>query len=396
MSTADFQKMASALSGSGRDAPADLPPVQNVTVLGAGPEAQAIACQCLSEGANVVMFSAYRAELEPLRAAGAVSVRGAGPVGNYQIDQDGVPSIQLTAELDEAVNHADVIFVTGPVLKQRTYSLVLAGHLRDDQIIVIAPGRSLGAVEMVWNLRVGGNTTNVSVVEPGALPWWVHKQGSVLHLSAIGPARCGVLPGSNQRVLTALKTYLPNLVPAANVIESGFCDASGFIEAAALMLGSAAMPPGGPDLPVGGVPLEEQATFCNLIGDHHRSAMRAMADERRQVAARWGVRNLPANTEWYELNAGAASGDGARPVPPQDQAIGLVRCAVVGSLVPLVSAANVANVDVPTTQAMISIACAVLGGDLLNAGRRLENIGVVSAELDDARRTLEAIAAGEA
>ncbi len=396
MSTADFQRMTSALAGTRSDSPGDLPSVQKVTVLGAGAEAQAIACQCLSEGAEVLMFSAYRAELEPLRSAGAVSVRGAGPVGNYQFDQADTPSIRLTSELDEAVSHAEVIFVTGPVLKQRTYSLVLAGHLTDGQILVIAPGRSLGALEMAWNLRVGGNTTRVSIVEPGALPWWVTKQGSTLNLSVIGPARCGVVPGSNQRVLAALQSYLPNMVPAANVLESGFCDASGFIEVAALMLGGPAMPAGGPDLPVGAVALDEQATFRNLIGDNHRAAMRSMAEERRKVAARWGVRTLPDNKEWYDLNVGTDSGEGSRPVPNHDEAVALVRCAVIGSLVPLVSAAAVADVEVPTTQAMISTACAVLGGDLLNAGRRLESIGLTAGNLDDARRALEAMAAGDA
>ena len=396
MSTADFQKMTSALAGDKRGPLTDLPPVEKVTVLGAGVEAQAIACMCLSEGADVLMFSAYRAELEPLRTAGGISVRGEGPVGNYQIDQEGVPSIRLTSELDAAVDHADVIFVTGPVLKQRTYSLVLAGHLKEGQILVIAPGRSLGAVEMAWNLRVGGNTTNVSIVEPGQLPWWVTKDGNTLSLSAIGPAKCGVIPGGSQQVLAALQPYLPNMVPAPNVIDSGFSDASGFIEVGALMLGGPAMPPGGPELPVGGVPLESQATFRNLIGEHHRRVMRAMAAERREVAAKWGVRTVPENKELYELNTGAHSGEGSRPVPTHEQAVALVRCAVIGSLVPLLSAANIAGVAAPTTEAMVSTACAVLGGDLLNAGRRLEAIGIPSGNLDDARRALEAIAAGEA
>ena len=396
MSTADFQKMASALSGDKRGPISDLPSVQKVTVLGAGVDAQAMACLCLSEGADVLMFSAYRAELEPLRSSGGISVRGEGPVGNYQIDQDAVPSIKLTSELDAAVDHADVIFVTGPVLKQRTYSLVLAGHLKEGQIIVIAPGRSLGAIEMAWNLRVGGNTTNVSIVEPGQLPWWVSKEGNTLSLSAIGPAKCGVVPASNQRVLTALKPYLPNMVAAPNVIDSGFSDASGFIEVAALMMGGPAMPPGGPELPVGGVPLAENNTFRNMIGENHRAVMRAMSAERRAVAARWGVRSIPENKDLYDLNVGTASGAGARPVPTHEHAVHLVRCAVIGSLVPLISAANIADVEVPNTQAMVSTACAVLGGDLLNAGRRLDAIGIPGNNLDDARRALEAIAQGDA
>ena len=70
------------------------------------------------------------------------------------------------------------------------------------------------------------------------------------------------------------------------------------------------------------------------------------------------------------------------------------RCAVIGSLVPFASAAALAGVAVPVTQSMISLACTVLGGDLLNAGRRLDGIGLTAESLDDARRTLDAIAEG--
>jgi len=394
MSTADFQKMTASLAGSSPQTSSPLPDVGHVTVLGAGPDAQALACQCLSEGAEVTMFSAYGRELAPLREAGAVNVRGAGPVGNYQIDQEAVPSIRLTSELDGALASAEVIFVTGPVLKQRTYSMVLAGHLRDGQILVLAPGRSLGAVEMSWYLRVGGNKASISIVEPQALPWWVHKEGATLNLSSIGPAAAGILPGDRQNVLQALQVYLPNSRENATIVQSGFADGSGLVEVPALMLGGPGMPAGGPKLPIGGVALPEQATFRNLIGAQHLDVVRALAAERRSVASRWGVRDLPSDEEWLDLYAGASSGDGARPVPDDDQAHHLVRCAVIGSLVPLVSAARVADVAVPATEAMVTLVCSVLGGDLLNAGRRLDTIGLAAPDLDGARRALETVARG--
>lgn len=400
MSTAEFQKMTASLAApnareKGGAVPL-LPSVDRVTILGAGKDAQAIACQCLSEGAQVTMFSAYGSELEPLKAAGAVNVRGDGPVGNYQIDQEAVPSIRLTSELDGALAEAQVIFVTGPVLKQRTYSMVLAGHLRDGQILVLAPGRSLGAVEMEWYLRVGGNAARVSIVEPQALPWWVEKQGSTLHLSARGEAATGILPGGNQQVLTALKPYLPNSKAKTNVIQSGFADGSGLVDVPALMLGGPGMQPGGPELPVGAKPLDEQITFRNLLGANHLAVIQSLAEERRTVAARWGIRDLPSDEEWLQVHAGAASGSGARTVPSAEQAHALVRCAVIGSLVPLVSAAELADVSVPATRAMITLACSVLGGDLLNAGRRLDTIGLATKDLDGARRALETIAGGGA
>lgn len=394
MSTADFHRFTQALSKPGAALTVAVPAVENVTVLGGGSDARALACQCLSAGADVTLFSAYGAELQPLSAAGAITVRGAGPVGTYQINQEAVPSIRLTSELDAAVAEADVIFVTGPVLKQRTYSMVLAGHLKDGQIVVLAPGRTFGALEMAWYLRVGGNQAAVTIVEPMALPYWTRREGNVLQLSEAGPALAGVLPSRNAPVLEALKSYLPNLVPASNVVHSSFADASGFIEIPALLLGGPAMPDGMPEMPPGAVPLEERDTFRNMIGENHRSVMRAQAAERREVAARWGVRNLPENAEWYDLYAGADAGNGARPVPSSEHAGEIIRCAVIGSLVPFASAAALAGTAVPVTQSMISLACTVLGGDLLNAGRRLDGIGLAADQLDDARRALDAIAEG--
>ena len=353
-----------------------------------------LACQCLSAGANVTLFSAYGAELAAFECGGRHHGRGAGPVGTYQIDQEAVPSITLTSELDAAVAEADVIFVTGPVLKQRTYSMVLAGHLKDGQIVVLAPGRTFGAVEMAWYLRVGGNQASVTIVEPLCLPYWTAMTASCCSCRRADPALAGVLPSRNAPVLEALKPYLPNLVPATNVVQSSFRRCQRFIEItgpSARWSGHARRRAG---TAAGAQALPERDTFRNLIGDNHRAVMRAQAAERRQVAARWGVRNMPENVDWYNLYAGAEAGDGARPVPSAEQATDMIRCAVIGSLVPFASAASLAGVSVPVTQSMISLACTVLGSDLLNAGRRLDGIGLAVGELDDARRTLDAIAEG--
>ena len=129
------------------------------------------------------MFSAYARDLEPLKQRGAITVRGTGPVGTYQINQSEVPSIALSSSLDESVLGADAIFLTGPVLKQRTYAMVLGGHLTDGQVVVIAPGRTLGAVETAWYLRVGGNSSAISIVELQSLPFWVQDRDGLLYLT---------------------------------------------------------------------------------------------------------------------------------------------------------------------------------------------------------------------
>ena len=395
MSATELEAFAEAMAKR----PAPLAPIarafERVTVLGGGPEGRLLACLCLAEGAEVTLFSAYGAELAAIRAAGGTTLRGAGPVGTFAAGRENAPSIRLSAELDTALRGADLVFVTGPVLKQRTYAMVLAEHVADGQVLALVPGRTLGALEAAWYLRAGGCEADVVLAEVQALPWWIREDGATLHLTRARPALAAVLPSDRADVIRGLARFLPDLVPVQSVAECGFGDGSGIVEVPALLLGGPVAPPAGSALPPGARPLPERDTFRALVGDRHRAVVEAMAEERRRVAARYGVRDLPDTAEWLDTFAGAPAGEEARPVPDADQARRLLRCAVVGSLIPLLSAAEVASTETPVTRAMAALAETVLGGDLAHAGRRLDTVGIGASDLDDARRAMDAIARGE-
>ena len=398
MSTAEFEAFTEAMARRPAPPTPAGPVFERVTVLGGGPEGRLLACLCLAEGAEVTLFSAYGAELAAIERAGGVTLRGAGPVGTFPAGRDrrdNGPSIRLSAELDAALGEADLVFVTGPVLKQRTYAMVLAEHVADGQVLALVPGRSLGALEAAWYLRVGGCEADVTLAEVQAPPFWIREDRAILHLTRARPAAAAVLPSEREDVVRGLGRFLPGLVPVRSVVESGFADGSGLVEAPALMLGGPAAPPGGPELPPGAEPLPERNTFRALVGGRHRAVIDEMARERRKVAAHFGVRDLPATEEWLDAFAGAPTGDEARPVPDAAQARRLLRCAFIGSLTPLVSAAEVAGTDAPVTRAMRGLAEALLGSDLAHAGRRLDSVGIGAGDLDDARRAMDAIARGE-
>jgi len=392
MSGTGFDEFAIAMAAQGRRAePPAAPAIVRATVLGGGPDALLIAALSLSQGVATTLFTAYGAELDRLRKAGGVTIRGAGPVGTYQVDREGIPSIRTTGELDAAVTGAQAIFLTGPVHKQRTYAMVLADHLKDGQILVLAPGRSLGAAEAAWLLRVGGCKADIAIVEAQGLPYWTTAQGATLHLSTAAPVPAAALPANRKDCIEAVKAILPNIFPVASTVHGGFHDGSGLVEIPALLLGGPVSGHGGPAIPEGGVPLPENRTFRALLGPGHLAVVSQLAEERRKVASRFGVRDLPSDEEWLDRHAGAARGDGSRPVPDRDRAQGIIRCAAIGSLAPLASAAKVAGLAVPCTDAMITLASTVLGADVGPAGRKLDAIGVNAGNLDDARRILDSI-----
>lgn len=344
-----------------------------------------LAAIALSEGCEVGLFSAYGAELEAMTSG--IALRGSGPVGSYQVNADNAPSVQASAELDGVARGADLIFLTGPVHKQRTYAMVLADHLSDGQVLAVAPGRTFAALETRWFLGIGGCTADITIAET-PLPFWIAASGSTLNLSEAVGIRA-MLPGNQPGICEGLSNHLPGIDVVLDTMRSSFADGSGLVEVPALLMGGTACEPGGPAVPMGGTPLAENQTFRNLIGPQHHTVIADLAGERHETARKFGVRDLPDVDTWLDTHAGTASGNAARPVPDADQSRALLRDAVIGSLVPLTSAARLAGVETPATDAMIALASSVLKADLATAGRKLPAMGIDGADIDTARRALE-------
>ena len=396
MST-EFEQFTTALERSARreSAAGSQPDFSRVTVLGGGAEGRLLSALALSQNRSVTLFSAYGAELNALRAVGGITLRGDGPIGTFQIDQSSSPSIQTTAELDSAVASADLIFLTGPVHKHRTYAMVLADHLRDGQTLVIAPGRTFAAFEIGSLLKVGGCQADITLLEVQNLPYWVVADGNTLHLSECDDASGGALPADRTSHLDALRELLPNVKPALTVLQSSFADGSGAVECVALMLGSSLAAGAGKSLPVGAQPLPERETFRTLLdSERSRSVVSLILQERREVAKRYGIRNLADDEIWINAHCGTEMGTGSRPIPSARDSLALLRDTVTGSLIPLQSAARLAAVATPATDSLVTLAGALLGRDIAVAGRRLEAMGVAAHDRDEARRIMESLARG--
>jgi hypothetical protein len=195
-------------------------------------------------------------------------------------------------------------------------------------------------------------------------------------------------------VLSQIKPILSNIVSTESVLASGFNDLSAAVEIPALVLGGAGLTQGGVKVPMGGTPLAQNQTFAALIGSDQYRLIESLAEERRAVAQAYGVRGLPDNDAWIATYAGAERGDGARPVPDRDTARAMLRDGVIGSLVPLASAAELADIDVPQTRALMAMTGAILDADVAASGRRLDTMGITERNLDAVRRTFDALTAG--
>ena len=381
--TTEFTEVVAALA---RPVEASAAPGQprRVTVMGAGPEGRALAAWLLAEGTpEVNLFTVYADELAIL-AAGSVTLRGDGPIGTFRTGNGG---IEVTSVLDAAVSDADVLFVTGPVFKLRTYGMVLAPYLNDKQALVVCPAQTFGGLEVDWWLTAGGRTNPSVMIEVAGVPFECQEIDGALHLRRRPGVAVGVRPAHRTGVLDWLQGIFPDLERRSTVLHSSFADGSGLVEVPALTIGGPAIEGGGRALLPGAVPLTA-GTFRQLMSPRIAEAAAALAEERRQVATHFGVRDLPTTEKWIDQVAGGEAPADSRPVPDPDQATAMVRQGVLGSLVPLASAARLAGIPVPATKSIVQVVATVLGADLASAGRRLENIGFADADPDDVRRAV--------
>lgn len=379
----DFTDVVAAL-GRPPDAASIPGRPQRVTVLGAGPEGRALAAWLLAEGTEeVALFTVYSDELAAL-ASGAVTLRGDGPVGTFRVGDGG---IAVGSVLDSALAEADVVFVTGPVFKLRTYGMVLGPYIGETQTLVVAPAQTFGGLEVDWWLGAGGRRVPSTMIELTALPFDVRSEDGTLHLGRRRPSVIGVRPAHRGGITEWLSDVLGDVDPQSTVLHASFSDGSGLVDVPSLLLGGPAMGATEASLPPGAVPLAPTA-FRRLVTDRTETLIGILAEERRSVAAQFGVLDLPTTQEWIDTVAGGDVPADTRPVPDPDAATALVRQGVLGSLVPLASAGRLAGVATPATTALVETVSAILGADLASAGRTLEGIGFAGGDPDAVRRTV--------
>ena len=342
-------------------------------MLGSGAQAWAYAAGFHAGGARVRWWVWDGREAARLAASG-ISVRGAGPIGNYAVDADADHAIRPTAWIDQAVTGADLVVVVGTLTDQRAAGMRLAGLLSEEQTVAISPGRTFGALEMAWWLRAGGSTAGVTLLELQTCPFTVE---------AAGPGR---LRWSDTPAGGAMAAYPADRGQGAREALAGFFAAPVLLPTVlhtSLTESSWAVVPGGmldgpitrqtpEDLLPGAAPLPRRLVASGEM----QSLVEALREERSAVAARWGVRSPQAPV-----------GDQESEADPEALRSSLLD-GTAGSLVALCSAASLASVPVPVTSSLVTVVSAMWGRDLRAEGRRLEAMGWAGADLDAVRRAV--------
>jgi len=129
----------------------------------------------------------------------------------------------VTSDIAEALDGVEVAMVVVPASGHRDIARMCAPHLREDQIVVLNPGRTGGALEFRQILEREGCTTDPIVAEAGTFIFASRSTGSAqarifrrknaVALAALPATRTG-------HVLEALCDAYPQFIPAPDVLHT--------------------------------------------------------------------------------------------------------------------------------------------------------------------------------
>lgn len=361
-------------------------------VLGAGNGGLAMAAHLALKGVRVHLWNRSPERLIPIQRSGYIHLVASPDRPDLPQGQAYIPVV--TTDVEEAIRDAKVLMVVVPATGHGEVAERIAPHLRDGQIIVLNPGRTGGALEVLHVLHRQGVEAEVIVAEAQTL----------LYASrALNPAQVQIFGIKNSvpvaaipayrtpEVIQALRTAYHEFVPGDNVMKTSMDNIGAVFHPAVTVLNAARIESTHGDFEY----------YIDGITPSVAQVLQALDAERVAVAAAMGFGCMTAR-EWLYIAYGASGKTLFEAIRANQGYYGIKAPPMVQhryisedvpmSLVPIASLGEMLGVPCPTIRAIIHLANLMHGCDYWQTGRTVEKMGLAGLSLREIRlRILEGI-----
>ena len=363
--------------------------IKKIAILGAGNGGCAAAADLTLRGFQVRLFSRSESTTVKLAKLGEIELVEGG------VSKKAAPFF-LSPHLPPVVQGVDLIVVTTPAVGHEYLAKGIANYLADGQKILLNPGHTGGALHFANLLRQAGCKAEVQLCETVTLTYICRMPqfGRVEVYRRTTNLRCAAFPGRlTAALLPEIHSVFANVVPAANVMETGFSNINAIMHPAG-MLGNA-----GWIEKTGGDFLYYREGVTPAIG----AWIDAVDRERLEIVRALGLTPLRFVEIFHQAGLTTAeardSGSAYEAIhnsepnftikaPPaldhryihEDVGYGLVPMAEVGKLL---------GVETPVMDSLIALASTALGTDFRGQGLTLEKMGLAGIKPGELPRVLE-------
>jgi opine dehydrogenase len=348
-------------------------------VIGAGHGGLAMAGHLALEGFKVNLYNRGKRRIRPISHRKGIKVEG---------EVQGFGQIDLVSNnIMECLDGIDIIMVVIPANGHRFIAEICAPHLRENQIVILNPGRTGGALEFFNILREKG---------VGAYPFIAESQTFLYASRAIGPAHAKIFSVKHTVPLATLPAYwipgvvkvinraFPQFVPGDNIFKTSFDNIGAIFHPALTILNAGWIEETHGDFEF----------YIQGISPSVAKVLERLDKERLEVAAALGFKATSAR-DWLYTAYGATGRDLYEAIHANPGYQGIkaperlfhryIDEDVPMSLVPIASLGKLLKVATPTIKFIIHLASTIRNKDFWVEGRTVEKLGIEKMTIKEIR-----------
>jgi len=354
------------------------------TVIGAGNGGKAMAAHLAIMGFEVTLYNRTSENIAAIQARGGITLESqdsAGPRGFGRL-------ACVTSDMKVAIENSDIIMVATPAYAHYNIAREAAPYLQSGQIVVLNPGRTLGAIEFSRVLDEKGCSDGVTVAEAQTFIYASRSDGPtqarIFRIKDAVPL--AALPAtSTPKVLETLASAYPQFIDGGDVLQTGLNNIGAIFHPTISIFNAGWIEATNGDFQF----------YLDGVTPTVAHLMEVFDRERVTVASAVGVRAVTAR-EWLKM-AYNAEGDnlyeaihnhpGYRGInAPATLSHRYITEDVPMSLVPIASLGNHYGVSVRGMESIIRLACIAHHTDYWCRGRTLDRLGIKHLSVSELTR----------
>ena len=341
-----------------------------IAILGGGNAGRGLAGYMSLHGLDVALYNRTLENVRGIIDLGGLDVHGV---------IEGYAQIPLvTSNMARAIRNREILIVTAPAQAHGFFAHKMAPHLDDDQLVLLMPGRTGGALEFAHIFESYPNTRNILLGEAQTFSFVSRTTGiSSVKVSKIkNLVRVSAFPASASQEFLKRLGDLPLALELANdVMETGLNNVGAMLHPTPTILCAGLL-----ESRRGGY-----NHYHDAISESVGRLIERMDAERVNVASQFSPYPMTL-LEWLE-DAYDAKGNSLRECiqsidaydgvgSPESLQHRYVLEDIPTGLVPISNLGDLCGVETPAIDAVIEMACQLYECDFRRTGRSLANMGL--------------------
>ena len=354
------------------------------TVIGAGNGGKAMAAHLAIMGFEVTLYNRTPEKISAIKARGGITLESQDPAGPNGFGH----LARVTSDMKVALENCDIVMVVTPAYAHYNIAREAAPHLKTGQIVVLNPGRTLGAIEFNRVMDENGCANGVCVAETQTFIYASRSDGPtqarIFRIKDAVPL--AALPATETlMVLEKLASAYPQFIDGGDVLQTGINNIGAIFHPTISIFNAGWIEATSGDFQF----------YLDGVTPTVARLMEVMDRERVTVASAVGVRAITAR-EWLKIAYNADGENLYEAIHNQPGYRGINAPPTLShryltedipmSLVPIASLGNHYGVSVRGMESIIRLACIAHRTDYWRRGRTLERLGIKHLSVSELTR----------